>query len=366
MTYWHERHNRALVFALALVACKPGGPAEPEPIEVPVQLFAAKEAGITWPMRVALVWKQGERWLSTFDAELASPTESTNVWFDLPARSERAALSDVSQAYISCDEEGELLVGGLAAAPRLVAYEDLDGSGNLDPDLPLNPGKDRVLALAPRADTSQYIAAFMDLDGVLSRMPMEYAECVRGFTSNRYSAFFNAQKYSDDLWALSGPFSARLELAPNPFAAVSMGCSAADVYMMVNRWSQRIQSQSTQVDVRLAPNPCLEAPWQCLPVKVGSLELPKQTAAVVYPGFSHVYTCTAVGGLDVLWFEESSLDCAGCDCDWRLTRQSWVVNAAEAPADWPCGREVSYCGERRASLWELPDSCSMSSLTRPD
>lgn|GEM_PF-2998945 len=369
MNRWRNWPKKAL-YALILVACEPGGPTDPEPIEVPVQLVAPKGVTIAGPIRIAVVWRLGSderpNWLSTFDEELPNLSATTNVWFDLPTRAERPALKDVSLAYLACDEENEILVGGPVAIPRLVAYQDLDGSGDFDPDLPLNPGSDQVLAVTPSANSNQYIAAFTDLDGVLSRVPMEYAECVRAFTSDRYSAFLAVSQHSDYVWAQPGPLSARLDLAPNRFAAVAMGCSSSDVFALSNQSSLVTQSQSSRVDVRIDPSPCINAPWQCSRLEVESLGLPTQPANLSYPGFSHSYICTAVGDFDVLWLTENTIDCEGCKCDWLQTRQSWVVHATRPPADWPCGSTVRYCGARRASIWEIPSYCGLTSLVRPD
>jgi hypothetical protein len=370
MRFWRLSLNTILLLTLLAAACDPGGPSKPEPTEVPVRLIAAEATGITGPIRLALVWRQGtgsnQRWISTFDTGLTTVPDSTRAWFDLPAHSELPALTDVTRAYVSCDEESEYPLQLSAAVPRLVAYEDRDQSEDFDPDLPLNPGQDRVLAVNPSVSAAAYIAGFLDLDATLARMPMEYAECLRTYTSGRYSAFFIGNAYSDYVWAVTGKLAATLELSPTPYAAVAMACDSWDLYSLANRISVINKERSTLVDDRVASDPCIDAPWQCSRASVASLGIPEPSATVTYPGFSRSFVCTAVGNLDVLWYVTETIDCNGCQCDWLHSHQAWVVDASQVPAGWPCGKQVHYCGARGLSIWEVPSYCSSVSLERPE
>lgn len=362
-----RRHWLGLL-ALLASACVAGGPSEPEPVQVPVRLIAPEAAGITGPIRLALVWRYGtgsnQHWLSTFDEELATVPESTTAWFDLPSRSQRSALTDVTPAYVTCDDE-DYPVRLAAAIPRLVAYEDTDNSGDFDPDLPLNPGRDRVLAVSPTANASSYIAGFTDLDAVLAKLPMESAECIRTYTGGRYSAFFAANDYSTYAWATATPLSTTLELSPTPYAAVAMACSEMDVYSMAGGTPMINEQRSTLIDPGLVEDLCTDAPWSCARGAFSKGGMSGLTG-LAYPGFSKFTFCTAVGNLDVMWSVTETIDCDECECNWLHSHQTWVADATRPPAGWPCGEQVEYCWPRALSVWALPEYCISLSNERPE
>jgi hypothetical protein len=352
-----------------LLACDAGGPKEPEPVQIPVQITAPDDLGLIDHLRVAVVWRQGtgtnRRWVSTSDSELTSLTGTTKVWFDLPPRAERSALADTTEAYVSCTSDGNPIALS-AAIPRLVVYADRDQSGDFDPELPQVAGADRVLAVTPSANDYTFIAAFTDLDRTLSEVPMESAECIRSYTSGRYAAFFMAYDYSSYIWAEQEPLSAALVLSPTPYASVELGCSSYDVYSLTNQTSKSIESQSTLVDARLESDLCTAAPWQCAPVDITAFDIPKQTSPVIYPGYSQTFTCAVVGALDVLWSTTDSIQCTGCTCTWLETRQTWVTRASQAPDEWPCGETVKYCSTLAQSVWDPPTYCGTQVLARPE
>jgi hypothetical protein len=357
-----------LIVGLTVFACDPGGPTEPEAVQVPVSIKTPKDVGLIGPMRIAVVWRQGtgigQHWLSTYDAPLTNHAASTVVTLSLPPKALRPSLTDTNVAYMDCYENSvgaELPV----IIPRIIAYQDLDDSRDFNPLLPQGQGVDRVWAVSP-GSTYDSIAGFADLDRSLSQLPMEMAECIQSYTGGRYSAFLMGHDYSSYFSPVVTKLWAQLYLSPTDLPSVQMACDYVYLSSISSSDSRKYSEQSTTIDSKVATSTCSNAPWQCTQSDFSQMTLPNFSYLTTwYPGYSRNAYCTAIGTLDVLWDITDVLQCDGCDCTWIETDHSWIVDAAAAPANWPCGKWIKYCGNRQTGLWDIPTYCIPWDSGRP-
>ena len=348
--------------ALSVFACDPGGPDEPEAVEVPVSITAASDISPEGPLRLAVTWRSGSGanrgWITTFDAPVTEVNATQTAVLQLPPQAVRPSLRDRSEVYVSCGSDTAYIMPPVVL-PRLVVYQDVDGSGDFNPNLPGNPGNDRVWG-ASRIDSSIYsITAFEDLDRTLSTVPTEFAECIRGYTQGRYTSFFMAVNYSSYVTPDAEPLAADVPLSPTDFARVTLGCpgnvaAPSDYYSDVV-----VSAQVALVDNPVKDDVCATATYSCLRDDVGQ-RLPASTDNVDYPGFIRTFECTAVGSLDVLWETETQLVCDQCSCSYTESDSVWVVDTAQQPANWPCGSNVDYCGTPQQSVWVRPSFCAVT------
>jgi hypothetical protein len=358
------------IIGLALIACDPGGPTEPEAVQVPVSITTPKDIALVGPMRIAVVWRQasvtGQHWLSTYDAPLTTSVSSAEVTLSLPPKAVLPSLTDTNIAYMNCYENAvgaELPV----VIPRIVVYQDLDDSGDFNPHLPEGQGIDRIWAVTPGSSTYLRIAAFADLDQSLSQLPMEMAECIESYTGGRYSAFFMGNDYSSYVSPAATKLFAQLYLSPTDSPTVDMGCSYTSASNIYSGDTRTYSGQSTTIDSHVAASTCSSAPWQCTQDDISSTTLPDFVPWTTwYPGYSRNAYCTTVGTLDVLWAITDVVQCDGCDCTWIENDESWIVDSTTAPANWPCGRWVEYCEGLRTTVWDVPTYCIPLDGARPE
>ena len=354
-----RRFRAAVVLGAGVAACNPGGPDEPQAVQVPVAITAADGVIPPSALRLAVVWRKGrgvdQQWISTFDTPVKQVNATQLATLDLPPKSERVSLSQTSDVYISCSDSEYITAPVLF--PRLVAYEDLDSSGDLDPDLPRVPGRDRIWAIS-RMDSSVYsIVGFTDLDQTLAQEPLEAAECIRQTTQGVYTAFFMAQNYSSYVSPGGEPLQAALPLAPTDFARVTMGCEGYVDSSPSSYSDKTYAAQNVWVDQRVTADVCHDSAIPCSRVEIAAL-IPESPSNRLYPGYDRQLQCSVVGSLDVLWETESKLDCVGCICTWVETDTSWVAESTLLPDNWPCGKQVKYCSTPQQSTTVNPSFCT--------
>ena len=354
-----RRFGAAVVLGLGVAACNPGGPEEPQAVQVPGAITAADGVIVPPALRLAVVWRKGlgvsQQWISTFDVPVDRVNATQLATLDLPPKSERTLLSQKSNVYVSCNDAEYITAPVLF--PRLVVYEDIDSSGDLDPDLPRVPGRDRIWAIS-RMDSSVYsIVGFTDLDQTLAQEPLEAAECIRQTTQGVYTAFFMAQNYSSYVLPGGEPLQAESPLSPTDFARVIMGCEGYVDSSPNNYYSdQTYAAQNVWVDQQVTADVCHDSAIPCSRVEVATL-IPESPSNRLYPGYDRELQCTVVGSLDVLWEVESKLECDGCLCSWVETDTSWVAESSQLPANWPCAKQVKYCSTPQQSTAVNPSFC---------
>jgi hypothetical protein len=314
---------------------------------------------------LAVAWQQGwgvdQHWLTTYDAPHQLTQSRQRATLVLPPLSQRAGLSDHSVAHFDCGTGAENFEAPVIF-PRVIVYEDLDSSGNFNPDLPLAPGIDRIWGVSYSTTHQSLIAAFSDLDQVLSNLPMEAAECVRGFTNDTYSAFFEGTQESATLVSpIAGTPSAFVGLSSTDYAGVLMNCPTASESMLnVSPTNSMYETPRRWIDATVANDPCAQANGPCTRGDAASLALPDLTS-YADRGYQRSAQCYVLGSLDVLLLKEFRLVCEGCSCHWNELSSSWVVENASLPEGWPCGASVQYCSTPAASLWVEPSTCSLGS-----
>ncbi|HEY5959919.1 MAG TPA: hypothetical protein VIV60_25365, partial [Polyangiaceae bacterium] len=316
---------------------------------------------------LAVVWQKGwgtdQHWLTTYDAPHRLTQSHRLATLVLPPFSLRAGLSDRSVATFDCGPGSEP-ISAPVIFPRIVIYEDVDKSGDFNPDLPLAPGIDRVWGVSYSTINQSLIAAFEDLDDVLSSSSLAAAECLRSFTSDTYSAFFQGIEASaTQVSAAKGTSpSAFVGVSASDYARVLMNCPpGAANPMSVSSTNSRYETPRRWVDATVSNDLCSHG--DCTPGGSNSLVLPELTS-YVDRGYKRSAECYVFGSLDVLLLKEFSLVCEQCDCHWNVLGSSWVVESTRPPARWPCGTSVPFCSTPAASLWVEPSSCSTGS-SRP-
>jgi hypothetical protein len=359
-----------LVACLLTLSCNPGGPTEPEPSTANVWFKLDKGAEPAGPLRLAVAWQQSwganQHWLTTYDAPHQLTQSRQVATLTLPPLSQRAGLSDQSVAYFDCGADTENIEAPVIF-PRFIVYEDLDDSGDFNPDLPLAPGIDRVWGVSYSTTSGSLVAAFSDLDQVLSTLPMTAAECLRGFTSGTYSAFFEGvqesatQEAAAHVLARADTPSTFVGLSPTGYAGVLMNCPpGTESPLNVSATNSMYESPRRWVDAAVANDPCAQAEGPCTQGDAASLALPELTN-YADRGYQRSAECYVSGSLDVLLLKEFRLVCESCSCHWNELSSSWVVESTSLPKGWPCGALVHYCSTPAASLWVEPSTCSLGS-----
>ena len=331
---------------------------EPEPGVATVYVTGARDAVPLHPLRLAVAWQRGnladERWLTTYDTRLRLLQDRLRVPLTLPPLSMRPTLTDASTAYLEC-HTGAQTIEAPVVSPRILIYEDVDESGDLNPDLPYAPGIDRVWGISERAVFP--IVAFSDLDQVLSSLPMEGAECLRSVTNGSYSSFFQGRYYSGQLMPSGSPISTYIHLSATQYARVLMGCALTNERGLATVDQVRDESEQRWVDDAIAGDPCAESAGTCTRGQAASFVLP-DIVANLDPGSHQNTECYVFGNLDALLVAEYRLVCEGCLCHWNGVHKTWIVDSSRPPKAWPCGSRVKYCATPTDSLWKVPNTCS--------
>lgn len=351
-----------LTSCLLLFSCEPGGPSQPEPSTALITVKQDLGADPSGPLRLAVVWQQGwgadQHWLTTYDVPTRLGQSHQRATLVLPPAAQRSGLTDRSVGYFACSAADEKLEAPVLF-PRIVVYEDLDGSGDLNPDLPLAPGSDRIWGVSTSRTEQSAIAAFSDLEQLLSALPLESAECLRGVTNDTYSAFFQGRVEKDQWVPSEGAPSAFVGLSSSDYARVAMNCpTGSESVLHISPSNVMGEPSSRWVESSVATDPCAEDSAPCTRGAGASLVLPELTS-YADRGYKRSAQCYVLGRLDVLLLKEFRLVCEGCSCHWNQRNSSWVADRARLPVGWPCGARLQYCSAPAAALWVEPSSCAL-------
>jgi hypothetical protein len=356
----------ALLAAWLFTNCDPGGPSEPELLEAQVTVASDTDKQPTAALRIAVVWRYddgtGRRWLSTYDAPVRSRLGRQFITLTLPSASQRAGLTDLATLHIRCSDNADMVFDARVVLPRVVVYEDVDGSENLDIDVPLGGGVDRVWGIADKSFVP--LLAFLDLDQVLSSHPLEAAACIREATNGQYSAFLQGRYASGYLWPTDSPINLYVHLTATDQARVALYCGYQNETFLTSPTDVLYSPSENWVDAELSQDICSTSKSPCSRGDRALLTWPN-TKVSSTPGVSRTALCYVYDNLDVLLVTESRLECQACQCAWKGRVSRWIVDHARAPAGWPCGTRVQYCSTPVASVWEPPATSCRTVNDRP-
>jgi hypothetical protein len=348
--------------AILFSGCRAGGPEAPGTAQATITLTVADGVTPEEPLRFAVAWRQGtgttQHWITTYDVPVGLSEGTLTVPLDLPPEAERAALADLAEVRVECGADSSSSYWPVAI-PRLVLYQDVDGSGSLNADLPYSSGVDRVWAVGAIGSVPSEIVAFLDLDETLSMGGLEMSECVRELTQGLYVPFLMGQGYPSYVEPTGATLSATLELSPTDYPRVAMGCedsSASALSQSVGSLS--LGSREATVDTEILDDLCATT---TLPCDVDDLESPTapDLAITSYPGFVEMTRCAVQGSFDILWHREVTLECEDCSCIRVETGHLWIADESALPSWWPCGDSVDYCAGQQPSIWSPPSPCTL-------
>lgn len=345
--------RRACGGALLMVACGTGGPVQPEPAEVTVDLWAPGGMQLPEQLRLAVVWRTDDPgqpgFVITDDRAIPDDPGPIPLRLEPPTPEVLAQTLDPLMIDIECSYVD---VGSWpGVVPYLVVTEDQnhDGVSSLD-------GADRVWAITDFNDV--YLAALIDLEQVLSWLPLEEAECLRSHSAPGFSPFVSVYGTAPSVTATSEYQSnLSLRMSRSDLPGAELQCGNQVKYQA--QLSDPDQSIEIYIDPALGQDACDQVPDTCSvnPVQVADLEPFSNWAE---SGFSRSWICTKFASVEVLWRGESGTFCDGCACAREIRYRGWVVSREALPADWPCGEKVIIC-EAPSDFWEPPTECSAPS-----
>jgi len=335
----------------AALACDPGGPTEPEDAMVTLQVVTPPGVERPASLRLAVVWRtgagSGTPWVTTFDHALGETEQSHRVRLALPESVDVADLADSVRIAVDCAD-----LGGAprwpGVRPLCVAYQDLNRNQRLDGE-----GSDRVWG-ATDFD-SEHVAAFVDLEALLSEVSLEGAECLRAVVGGGFSPFASGVVFGQDFYAsLTPSFGYTVRLTPTelPGAVLNCGPSVASIQGATIARPDPILA----VPPELGLDACSDAEHPCTVVAYDD-EWLGSTEAVTVPGYGRSARCVASGELEVLWIAELGFECEDCACVRRLHLRGWVAPRDARPVDWPCGASVDLCATPSERVELIPDEC---------
>jgi hypothetical protein len=347
----------AILFAFALAACEPNE--QLAPVDTSVLLFWSNPLGLEYegPLRYAVVWTL------TPEGDNADPiADARAVWmadgvvpgpvFEVPLVVPPAHV--LNNAWPQERLELERNRTTPCFRPRVVLYEDTDGTGRFSPPAFQSPGYDRVLAV----DSGSSVCALLDLETALDGASLELTETYYVATSYLFTPFAPVQS--------SGGLTLRLDDAPlalqltdSPTPLTSLQCLrraslAAPTFFPTSR-------VSAHVDVGLDAGTLCSAIFpECVSEDLATLEAPvidpQASGAVV-----ETFGCRKTERFEVFIAAEGRVECRDCSCYTRAHSEVFFAAPESLPAWWPCDTQVPYC-ESDLPLYTLDPLCDLTLL----
>jgi hypothetical protein len=337
------------VLLLAAPACDPGGPTEPEATTVTLTLTNPANVERPQSLRLAVVWRTGQTsgspWLTTFDHALSDTEKSRPIRVELPEAVNLAVLPNSVTITVDCAAlEGSQ--GWPGIRPVWVVYQDLNQNQRLDGD-----GSDRVMGIS-----DQQMAAFVDLEKVLSQVSLEGAECLRQANGGGFSPFVSGTLGGSAFSASLVPIEEFLvPLSPTTYPGASLTCGSSLTWSEAPVQSPTLLSVAPDVGLDV----CADDETPCSPVAYDN-DWKSVANVVSIPGYYRWPRCVTAGELEILWVGEQRYECDDCTCTSYLQEHGWVVSRSAPPIDWPCGSLVETCMTATAQVEVIPPDCALN------
>ncbi len=238
--------------------------------------------------------------------------------------------------------------------PRLVIYEDVDGSGSFHPTI-REGGVDRVLAV-DGASSGPYIAIALDLDAALAKMSFEETQDYYAATGGVYTPFFRVQSEGGAfrLWRELDAGPLRLTATDSPLAAEHLACNRQPIYVYGD--PAEALPVTAHVDVALSPvEVCGISITSCAHEELEALAPPEISEVITY-ALRRNSQCRSNAWLEVLLVHTAKLSCGGCQCNYETTTHAYFAAPGGTPSWWPCGEALAFC-DSELPLYQLDDTC---------
>jgi hypothetical protein len=332
--------TRALIAAIALVACAPQRPEQSLPSSVRVRV--TNPAGVAEPasLRYAIVWvtKQAGRnaFVATDDGPVASTTATFTAELSLPEDRVRKSVYPVEPLGVTALSVVD------AYRPRIVVYGDTNENGRFDPGVLGGTGPDTILGVDN--ERAALPTAILDLDGALRGMTLAESQAFYQRSGGVYSAFVWSEETGYGL-SLAGPSDAFVILPESNAAERDLDCTRS----LVRNVSSPLPSGTARppthalVDVALDPTAvCGTDIVNCESTDFATLS-PSSFDEDETGDRQRLLQCRANDSLEFFSIFERSVECDGCLCQTKQHADLYVTTPATLPPWWPCGTTVPYC-----------------------
>ncbi len=320
-----------LALALALAACDPGGPQEPEPSSVELVLFDYRSVQGVEGLRYAVVWALGDEGFFVSDDGPLPDLRRVPVKLELPPESVLARVSPRELIVLSVAHPDVLAP---AYRPRFVIYEDLDASGDFAPSLSELSGPDRVWGI----DHSFYgMAALLDAEAAIAALPMDALWFYYVSTGGKFSSFVRVSP-GDPLTLMSWSSAIEVDLDDTAYAAQSLECGQSS-------FTPTSGPVTIELDSAVDPALCGLFTRSCTSTELGARPAP-EFDEISGVGLARVARCRERDTLQSLVIQERRASCDGCSmytCHEETSYRVLVADVGALPDWWPCGDEVPIC-----------------------
>ncbi len=329
--------SRAVALALAL--CAPGvgcAPESAQPVTEDVEVIGSMDAPEA-QLRAALVWVIGSPtrdYVTSFDRRLDDPTKF-RMSLRLPSPDELRETNPISNVKLT------ELTNTDVHHPRIVLYDDVNDSGDLDFDFGLSDAGtsnrvagDRILGLS--SYDHPHPGAIADLKHVLRQMNLSETAEFYELTDGRFTPFIGmgSRAATQRLSELTVPllFGAPVTLAAN------LWCQRSSQSALTGVTSSRVVVDST-LDRTAACGASLTA---CESVNLSAAD-PPELESLADGSVVRRSECRRNGDLEWLLIREQETTCSGCTCISSVEVLVHVASRQKLPNWWPCGDEIPVC-----------------------
>jgi hypothetical protein len=239
--------------------------------------------------------------------------------------------------------------------PRLIVYEDVNGSGVFEPGPPLANGVDVVRAIDQ--GTAVSVADLLDLDHVLRGLSLEEAQAYYELTDGVYTPFIFVTTSSGGLALMRKddvePISLRLSDSAVPQEELACGRNRVTIYGDGTGATRNIHALVAQtLNASLVCG--VDIP-DCHSVDLANLAEPSLTATRT-DAFVRLLQCRTDGVIQSLIVQEAERTCNNCVCPMTPLATVYFTDAASAPPWWPCGVSIAFC-DSTLPLYFMDTTC---------
>jgi len=325
-----------------LGACSTGRPERPESFETEVRLNFPGDADLG-ALRAAAIWVsvdgEDDDWIATADVELEDPRRF-ELELTVPKSVRRDRLTPQERlTFVSTPR-----VSALVYRPHLVVYRDVDENQRLNADLFDRTGPDQILAL----DYQTGVAAVLDVEALLRRLPDERAESFYRATGGRFTEFVKTGVLGG-LQILDPRQPVALEMREPELSRQLIECARAALS------SSSTISTLTVSDALDLNTFCDITRSGCRSEDLDQLDPVPKWQPDPYLGSGWWPICHERAGVQSLVVAKSTDVCDECRCRSEFRIETYVASLDALPDWWPCGDEVELC--RDASSLTLPGAC---------
>ena len=318
-----------LGLALCSFACESREMPQLEPLEVDVVITGLEGFDDIIRPHLAIAWTLSSavspRFYVTQDTPLDDSGAAT-VQFTLPPPEIVRRASPTEPLSLNLREVTSVLIH----RPRLVVYDDTNGDSELSvaPD-----SSDRILGIDV-GDTG--VAAILDVEGLLRKLPLDASEAYYSATRGHYTAFIPVGVNGSAPYVLEKPLPLTVSLEASSLPGEVFKCGRPTI-----EWET--MHVDVSLDDSIEPTLCELLYGNCVLADFGTIQ-PPEIAPVDRISLWREAQCRISGTLESLVVLERSVACSQlCSCKRTPLTRAYVTPKSNLPQWWPCGAAVEYC-----------------------